>query len=158
MLLKKLTFAMLIASASFVFSCSSKETTEAYDKYYGSGSKERVEAALAKQASEANTSVASDVATTAAASDEPKRKTIPADVEKLLNEHICFSCHRPYDKLIGPSYYEVAKKGYSVERIIALVHTPEPDNWPGYPPMAPMPQVPTDDLTKIATWINSLAE
>ncbi len=157
MLLRKLTCAMLIASAGFVFSCSSKETTEAYDKYYGSGSKERVEAALAKAAAEAD-QVASDVAVAVTSSNEPKRKSVPADVEKLLNEHICFSCHRPYEKLIGPAYYEVAQKKYSIDRIVALVHTPEPDNWPGYPPMAPMPQVPADDVVKIATWINSLAE
>lgn len=155
MLLKKLTCAILIASAGFVFSCSSKETRDAYDKYYGSGSTERVEAALAKDSADAANRPKE---ITIAASSGPARKSVPADVEKLLNENICFSCHRPYEKLIGPSYYDVAQKNYSIDRIVALVHSPEPENWPGYPPMAPMPQVAKDDVVKIATWINSLKD
>jgi cytochrome c len=37
-----------------------------------------------------------------------------------------------------------------------LIANPKPSNWPGYPPMAAMKNVPKDDAIKIATWINSL--
>jgi cytochrome c len=50
----------------------------------------------------------------------------------------------------------VAKKKYSVDKIVALIAKPQPSNWPGYPPMAPMTNVPKDDAIKIAKWINSL--
>ena len=37
-----------------------------------------------------------------------------------------------------------------------LIYNPVPTNWPGYPPMAPMKQVPKEDAMKLAVWINSL--
>lgn len=98
----------------------------------------------------------SEPAAAAAPAAAPAQKETPADIAALLNKHTCFACHRPYERLVGPAYAEVAKKKYSVEKIIQLVHKPEPANWPGYPPMAPMPQVPDEDITKIAKWINSL--
>jgi cytochrome c551/c552 len=99
----------------------------------------------------------------AAAATEPtasaapsKRKPVPADVSALLNKHACFACHQAYDKVIGPAYSDVAKKKYSTDEIIALVHSPKPEHWPGFPPMAPMPHVPKADIVVIANWINSL--
>ena len=80
----------------------------------------------------------------------------PADIAALLNKHTCSACHRPYERLVGPAYSDVAKKNYSVDRIVELVYKPEPSNWPGYPPMIPMPQVPKEDVQKLAKWINSL--
>lgn len=88
--------------------------------------------------------------------EAPKQKPTPADIAALLNKHTCSACHRPYDRLVGPAYSEVAKKGYSAERIVELVYKPEPANWPGYPPMAAMSQVPKEDVIKLANWINSL--
>lgn len=80
----------------------------------------------------------------------------PADIAALLNKHTCSACHKPYERLVGPAYSDVAKKNYSVERIVELVYKPEPANWPGYPPMIPMTQVPKEDVQKLAKWINSL--
>jgi cytochrome c551/c552 len=94
--------------------------------------------------------------TAAALAVAPKRKPIPADVSALLNKHICLACHQPYDKIIGPPYADVAKKKYTVDQIVELVHNPKPEHWPGFPPMAPMPQVPKADIVVIANWINSL--
>jgi len=48
-------------------------------------------------------------------------------------------------------------RNYSDEKIVELIYSPEPKNWPEYAtPMAPMPQVPKDEALKIAAWINSL--
>jgi cytochrome c551/c552 len=96
-------------------------------------------------------------ATTGAKPEAPKaQKEVPADIAALLNKHTCTACHRPYDRLVGPAYSEVAKRKYSADRIVQLVHKPEPANWPDYPPMMALPNVPKEDIVKIAGWINSL--
>lgn len=82
--------------------------------------------------------------------------TPPADIDALLKKHICYTCHKVDQKLIGPAYTEVAKKKYTPEQMVELIYTPKPTNWPGYPPMAPMKQVPKEDALKLAKWIASL--
>ncbi|WP_439582122.1 c-type cytochrome [Dyadobacter bucti] len=179
MTLKKSTswvFTALVVS--LCAGCSSKEDRDKYDHYYGSGSKAREEAALVTLQSErknqpertpasapAPASSPSDSTkpgdTTAAATATPvdaapKRKAVPADVSALLNKHACFACHQAYDKVIGPAYSEVAKKKYTADEIVELVHNPKPEHWPGYPPMAPLAHVPKADIVIIANWINSL--
>ncbi|NIJ51118.1 c-type cytochrome [Dyadobacter arcticus] len=105
----------------------------------------------------AATATAAATPTSAAApASAPKRKPVPADVLALLNKHACFACHQAYDKVIGPAYSEVAKKKYSPDEIVELVHNPKPEHWPGYPPMAPMAHVPKAEIVVIASWINSL--
>jgi len=103
----------------------------------------------------ASTGATPDAAAPAAAAPA-KRKPVPADVSALLNKHACLACHQPYDKVIGPAYADVAKKKYTPEQIVELVHAPKPEHWPGYPPMAPMAHVPKGDIVVIANWINSL--
>ncbi|MCF0065355.1 hypothetical protein MUK70_24700 [Dyadobacter chenwenxiniae] len=106
-------------------------------------------------AAAAATNPNAEAAPTAAAAPA-KRKPVPADVSALLNKHACLACHQPYDKVIGPAYAEVAKKKYTSDQIVELVHNPKPEHWPGYPPMAPMAHVPKADIVVIANWINSL--
>ena len=80
-----------------------------------------------------------------------------ADVKPLLAKNTCNACHNADKRQVGPAFKEVAKRGYSIERIVQLIHNPEPQNWPGYAsPMPPMPQVPAAEARKIAAWINSL--
>lgn len=81
---------------------------------------------------------------------------IPADMNALMTKYTCIACHRPNQKLVGPAYVDVAKKNYSDEEIVNLIYNPIPAHWPGYPPMAPMKQVPKEDAMKLAGWINSL--
>lgn len=81
---------------------------------------------------------------------------IPADMNALMSKYTCIACHRPNQRLVGPSYADVAKKKYSNEEIVNLIYNPIPEHWPGYPPMAAMKQVPKDDAMKLAVWINSL--
>ncbi|MEO6759862.1 MAG: cytochrome C [Saprospiraceae bacterium] len=81
--------------------------------------------------------------------------TIPADVQTLLDKYSCTSCHAMSRRLVGPMWTDVVAKGYSAKRITQLVKTPEPGNWPGYSPMAPL-VVPKADMTKIANWLVSM--
>jgi len=179
MTLKKNTSLALIALAASVWiGCSSKEDKDKYDHYYGSGSKAREETALVaiqnerKNPAPEETPAAATVAAPASGKDslktadttaaapageaKPKRKPVPAEVSALLNKHACLACHQPYDKVIGPPYAEVAKKKYTADQIVELVHSPKPEHWPGYMAMAPMAHVPKADIVVIANWINSL--
>jgi cytochrome c551/c552 len=74
----------------------------------------------------------------------------------LAEKNGCLVCHNPQTKVVGPAYKDVAAKGYSADQIVALVHAPKPENWPGFPPMPPMTQVSAEDIKQIADWINSL--
>ena len=79
-----------------------------------------------------------------------------ARILDLLKKNQCSTCHKVADKLIGPSYQDIAARKYSQERIIQLIYKPEPQNWEGYPPMLPMNNVPMEDAKEIADWIISL--
>lgn len=91
-----------------------------------------------------------------------KKKPAPAaptlaEVESLLKKNTCVACHKQNRRVVGPSYEAIAKRKYSNERIVELIYSPEPQNWPEYAtPMAPMPQVPKKEALKIAAWINTL--
>lgn len=82
---------------------------------------------------------------------------VPENITALMNKYTCSACHRADARLVGPAYTEVAKKKYTNEKIIELIYKPVPANWPGYPPMAPMTQVPKEDALTLAKYINSLA-
>ena len=99
--------------------------------------------------------VKSPTVNTAAAVTPPTFKA----VEGLLAKYTCVACHNPEKKQIGPSYADVAKRKYSDDEIVTLIHNPQPANWPGYATeMPPMPHVPKADALKIAAYINSLAD
>ena len=75
----------------------------------------------------------------------------------LLQKYTCLACHHATNKLIGPSYREVAARKYSVAQMVQLIQKPNPANWPGYDTkMPPMGHVPANELTQIAQWIKSL--
>ena len=96
--------------------------------------------------------------TTTAKAPAAKAPTYAA-VRPLLTKYTCVACHQPDKKQVGPPFVEVAKRRYSVQKIVDLIHNPQPQNWPDYPTeMPPMPQVPSADAAKIAAWINSLAK
>ncbi|HEX5551892.1 MAG TPA: c-type cytochrome, partial [Chitinophagaceae bacterium] len=79
------------------------------------------------------------------------------EVKPLLIKYTCLSCHDPVKRHVGPPYTEVAKRKYPLDKIIGLIHSPNPGHWPDYAtPMPPMPNVPKADAQKIARWINSL--
>jgi cytochrome c551/c552 len=81
-----------------------------------------------------------------------------AEIEPLLVKNTCTACHQQNKRQVGPAFADVAKRKYSVEKIVSLIYNPEPKNWPEHEtPMPPMPQVPKDEAVKIAQWITSLA-
>lgn len=88
-----------------------------------------------------------------APSDE---KATLKNIDAILREHTCLACHRVDAPLVGPSYIEIASRGYSASEIIELIEHPRPENWPNYPPMAAVQSIPADELETIAAWIISL--
>jgi len=93
----------------------------------------------------------------AAAGSTQAQTVIPPDIQKLLQKNTCLACHNVDKKLVGPSYVEIMKtKKYKPAQIVELIYKPKPSNWPGYPPMAALPNVPKDEALKIATWISKL--
>jgi cytochrome c len=87
---------------------------------------------------------------------QAKAEDFPADIKPLMQKYSCSACHKVDARLVGPAYKDVAKKKYTVDKIVALIAKPQPSNWPGYPPMAPMTNVPKEDAVKLAKYINSL--
>lgn len=81
----------------------------------------------------------------------------PPDIEKLLQKNMCLACHKVDTKLVGPSYKDVmAQKKYKPKQIVDLIYKPNPKNWPGFPAMAALPNVPKDEALKIAQWMVTL--
>jgi cytochrome c len=81
---------------------------------------------------------------------------IPADIASLLEKNGCVTCHKLDKRMIGPSWIDIAAKKHPKKHLVELVYEPAPQNWPGYVPMQPMPQVPKSDLNKISAWIVGL--
>lgn len=93
-----------------------------------------------------------------AAVKEPVKVASYTEVKGLLAKYTCVACHHPTKKQIGPAFLDIAKRKYSGEKILQLIHNPKPENWPGYATeMPPMPQVSKAEGLKIAAYINSLA-
>ena len=89
--------------------------------------------------------------------DKPGEVMTYEKIKPLLIKNTCVACHNPDKKLVGPGFADIAKRKYTVTKILQLIKNPQPQNWPEYStPMAPMPQVSESDARKIANWINSL--
>ena len=84
------------------------------------------------------------------------QNTIPKDIQPLLQKYTCTACHTVDKRLVGPSFRDIRKKNYKAEKIVELIYKPQPNNWAGYPPMAPMTHVPKPEALKIARWITTL--
>jgi cytochrome c551/c552 len=94
-----------------------------------------------------------------AATPTPAATAVLTDKEAmvLLNKYTCSACHKANERTVGPSFSAIAKRNYSVSKIVQLVYEPKPQNWPEFStPMAPMPHVPKKDVEKIAAWIISM--
>lgn len=151
-----LSFGVMIASVSGWMACSSSETKEAYDKYYGKGRAEREAGAVVTDSIKRAERKAVRETEAAAAPEAAVSLVPPQEIAELMEKNTCSVCHKPDERLVGPPWVEVAKKGYTTDEIIALVYEPKPEHWPDYPPMAPLAFVPKEDIVKIGTWINSL--
>ena len=83
---------------------------------------------------------------------------IPSEIKSLLAKNTCLGCHKMDSKLVGPSFLAIAKRGYTAEELVRLIQEPVPENWPDYPPMAPMAWVEQEQLDAMAAWIASLPQ
>lgn len=90
------------------------------------------------------------------AAQAPKEAPAATPGEALATKHGCLACHHPDNKIVGPAYKEVAKRGYSEDKIVELIAKPQPENWPGFIAMPPQAQVPAEDARELAKWINGL--
>lgn len=85
---------------------------------------------------------------------------INADAAKALAEkHLCLSCHRIDEKLVGPAYLDVAKKYQGVagaqDTLIAKVKKGGKGVW-GTVAMPPATTASDEELKAIVGWILSL--
>jgi Cytochrome c551/c552 len=86
---------------------------------------------------------------------------VNADAAKALAEkNLCLACHKVEEKLVGPSFRDVAKKYQGVTgteaKLITKVKQGGKGVW-GPVPMPPATNVPDDDLNTIVAWILSLS-
>ena len=80
------------------------------------------------------------------------------EIKAILKQNACSSCHKLKGKLIAPSWTNISEKQYSTAQFTALVAVPVPSNWPRYKAMIGLPDVPKEDLEKIAIWVNSIKD
>ena len=85
-----------------------------------------------------------------------KGSDIPHDIKDRLKSNTCLACHKVDERLVGPSFRDIAARKYSNQEMVRLMQYPEPENWPGYSPMISMSSVPENDLLAIAAWINEI--
>ena len=83
---------------------------------------------------------------------------IPSEIKSLLAKNTCLGCHKLDSKLIGPSFLAIAQRGYTQKKLVQLIKEPVPENWPDYPPMAPMAWIEGKQLEAMAAWIASLPQ
>lgn len=79
--------------------------------------------------------------------------------EQLVKDNNCIACHAVDNKLVGPSFKEVAAKykgDKSAEaKLVAKIQKGGSGSW-GQIPMPPNPQVDENEAKSIVKWIMSL--
>src|SRR5437867_746829 len=88
-------------------------------------------------------------------------KSEGANVEKLLNDNDCRSCHAIDRKVMGPSYSEVAGRyaaqANAAEKLARTIREGASGSW-GNVPMPPHPDLKDEQLAEIVKWILSLKD
>ena len=83
---------------------------------------------------------------------------IPSEMKSILAKNTCLGCHKMDSKLVGPSFLAIAQREYTQKELVQLIKEPVPENWPDYPPMAPMAWIEGEQLEAMSTWIASLPQ
>lgn len=111
---------------------------------------------LAACGGSSNESTETTTTTTASTSPAPAAKT---DGEILIAKSDCIGCHQKENKLIGPSYLEIAAKYPSTDENIALLASKIIKGgkgvW-GTVPMTPHTKITEDDAKQMVKYILSL--
>ncbi len=150
----KKIFVLALAAASLLYSCGSKQDEkkgeeDAYNEY---------EIASDEDAdAPASDATASDAGATEDAS--ASSKDLIAQGEALINSNDCRTCHTNENRIVGPSYNEVAAKypfnQASVSTLSEKVIAGGSGNW-GDIPMTPHPNLSKPDSEKMVHFILSL--
>jgi len=93
---------------------------------------------------------------------KPVENTENADIKKgelLISKSDCFACHKLEDKLLGPSYKDVANKyektKSNIDYLVNKVKTGGSGVW-GQIPMSPHPALSDDDARAMILYVLSL--
>lgn len=89
-------------------------------------------------------------------SSKERTQQIPDSITNILRKHQCLACHREKERLIGPSFADIALKNYSPQEMLKLIKNPQPTNWPGYPAMPPMETLSEEEVNDLALWMMTL--
>lgn len=81
---------------------------------------------------------------------------MPDSVKKVLGKYSCVSCHSMTYRMVGPSWKELAKQGYTAKKLGNLLRNPQPANWPDYPPMEPVRNITQAEIKVLADWLHTL--
>jgi len=84
----------------------------------------------------------------------------PDAAKALAEKNLCLSCHKVEEKLVGPSFRDVAKKYQGVAEAQAKLAAAIKKGGKGVWGTVPMPQtsgVSDEDLKTLAAWILSLS-
>ena len=137
-------YAFLTACGSNSGNSENKDTTASSDL------------SAATRQSEADTNV-NDIGTNRSAGQE--QSGIYEKGAKLISESDCLSCHKVDEKLVGPSYREVAKKynesDANISYLAGKIMKGGSGVW-GDVPMTPHPTLSGDDAKEMAKYILSL--
>ena len=106
---------------------------------------------------EATSTAATTTDTTATVSAQTPAEMLPG--EKLISSADCSGCHNKTQKVIGPSFVDIATKYPSneanIDHLADVVIKGSKGTW-GDLPMTPHPNLSKDDAKLMVTWILSL--
>lgn len=149
--MKKHTLLALLCAGSLLYSCGGEKSE--YEGIYEN--KESATPAAAEEEAPAQP-------VEAEASTAPAAEPTAADLEegaKLISFSDCLSCHQENQKLVGPSYLEVAQKYENYPKNVDYLATKIIEGgsgvW-GQVPMTPHPDLSRADARKMAQYILSL--
>lgn len=112
--------------------------------------------AASSRQTEADTN-ATDIGTNRGTGADPKGATVKG--EGLIAKSDCLTCHNPDNKVVGPSYRDVAKKyednDTNVKYLVSKIIKGGSGVW-GDVPMTPHPTISEDDAKEMVKYILSL--
>ncbi|TNE68480.1 MAG: hypothetical protein EP344_01185 [Bacteroidetes bacterium] len=83
-------------------------------------------------------------------------QSVPAPVKAVFDKYSCGSCHVLDKRMVGPSWRELSAKKYSPKKMAKLIREPKPENWPNFPPMAPITHISDAEVRVVADWLGRL--
>lgn len=81
---------------------------------------------------------------------------IPKPVQDIFLKHGCSSCHMAQHRHVGPSFYSISQRKYSIDQMLDLIHNPRPENWPGFTKMTPIPEITKEEVVLLKNWMDTL--